>query len=55
MASSDDQERERFDKWFEPRGAAMKKQGLGLATINRLKQRQWEAWRASKACDKEGA
>ena len=41
-------EREQFESWFQPRQVAMKKNGIGLISINRLKQRQWEAWQASR-------
>ncbi|EOS94731.1 hypothetical protein LU631_02590 [Erwinia tracheiphila] len=47
--TNDELERQAFECWFEPRQKAMKAQGLGLISINRLKQRQWEAWRASRA------
>ncbi|MCK1966817.1 DUF551 domain-containing protein [Franconibacter sp. IITDAS19] len=41
-------DREQFEAWFQPRQVAMKKNGIGLISINRLKQRQWEAWQASR-------
>lgn len=41
-------ERDKFEAWFHPRQMAMKKNGIGLISINRLKQRQWEAWQASR-------
>lgn len=41
-------ERDQFEAWFQPRQVAMKKNGIGLISINRLKQRQWEAWQASR-------
>lgn len=44
-----DKLREEFEKWFSPREKAMKSQGLGLISISRLKSRQWEAWRDSRA------
>ncbi|MEX3097689.1 hypothetical protein [Serratia ureilytica] len=44
-----DKLREEFENWFSPRERAMKSQGLGLISISRLKNRQWEAWRDSRA------
>ncbi|HBH6867704.1 TPA: hypothetical protein KUM74_002146 [Serratia marcescens] len=44
-----DKLREEFEKWFSPRERTMKSQGLGLISISRLKNRQWEAWRDSRA------
>lgn len=52
MTSNDELERQRFEEWFHPRQVAMKNQGLGLISINRLKQRQWEAWQAA-LCSKQ--
>ncbi|MBC0853865.1 hypothetical protein [Pantoea stewartii] len=47
MTSNDEMQRQAFEKWFEPRRAAMSKQGIGLISINRLKLRQWEARQAA--------
>lgn len=44
-----DKLREEFEQWFSPREKAMKSQGLGLISISRLKSKQWEAWRDSRA------
>ncbi len=46
MNNNDELERQAFEEWFENRQRAMKAQGLGLISINRLKQKQWEAWQA---------
>lgn len=47
QTNCDELERKKFEKWFEPRRIAMSKQGLWIISINRLKQRQWEAWQAA--------
>lgn len=43
-----DKLREEFEQWFSQRERTMKSQGLGLISISRLKNRQWEAWRDSR-------
>lgn len=37
----------KFEEWFKGRAIAMKSQGLGLITISRLRQKQWEAYLAA--------
>jgi hypothetical protein len=47
MTNNDELERQKFEEWFKCRAIAMKSQGLGLITISRLRQKQWEAYRAA--------
>lgn len=43
-----DESRKHFENWFSIKSVEFKINGLGLIHINRLKEKYWESWQASR-------